>query len=363
LRVTVPLGHRALRGWLLWLWAAVLVMVMIGGITRLTGSGLSIVEWRPVTGLVPPLSDAAWQRAFDGYRSSPQFVHQNNWMALTDFKRIYFWEYVHRLWGRLLGFATLVPWLYFLWRRRMSREVALRTLSIVVLGGLQGAVGWLMVKSGLVDEPRVSHYRLAVHLLLGIGIGQWILWQALELHSPRQPALRATSRLRVACLFVLPLVALQVVYGAFMAGLHAGYVAATFPDMNGHYAPQVFFTGLPGRDFFDNPMAIHWLHRALALALLIYACVLSSQVRRRSLEVRAAAYLLLAATLGQAALGALTVVLRVPVGVAVAHQAGAYVLCSAAVLLVHAALGGVPSPQNQPLQASASDAGPALNRA
>jgi cytochrome c oxidase assembly protein subunit 15 len=361
--VSIRLGHRALRGWLLWLWAAVLVMVMIGGITRLTGSGLSIVEWRPVTGLVPPLSEAAWERAFDAYRSSPQFVHQNNWMLLADFKRIYFWEYVHRLWGRLLGFATIVPWLYFLWRRRMSREVALRTFSIVLLGGLQGAVGWLMVKSGLVDEPRVSHYRLAVHLLLGIGIGQWILWQALELHSPRQASSRPAAGLRAACLLVLPLVALQVVYGAFMAGLHAGYVAATFPDMNGHYAPGAFFNGLSGRDFLDNPLAIHWLHRALALALLLYTFALSLLLRRQPLEVRAGAYLLLAATFGQAALGALTVVLHVPVAVAVAHQAGAYVLCSAAVLLMHAALGGVSATLEQPLPARAADAPAALNRA
>jgi cytochrome c oxidase assembly protein subunit 15 len=334
---------RAVRGWLLTLWALVLVMVMIGGITRLTGSGLSMVEWRPVTGILPPIGDAAWQEAFVAYQQSPQFLQQNHWMTLGDFKQIFFWEYVHRLFGRLLGFAVVLPWVYFAWRRLMSGAVARRTLSVLLLGGLQGAVGWLMVKSGLVNEPRVSHYRLALHLLLGVGVGQWILWLALDLLAPRSKEFALTTGLRRAVLGLIPLLLLQLVYGAFMAGTRAGYLAATFPDMNGHYAPQAFFSSESSwRDLLDNPLSIHYLHRLLAFCIFAYVTSLVLALRRSRLEVRAAGYLLLAATFGQIALGALTVVLHMPLAVAVAHQGAAYVVCSAAVLLMHAALGAAP---------------------
>jgi cytochrome c oxidase assembly protein subunit 15 len=331
---------RAVRAWLLTLWALVLLMVMVGGITRLTGSGLSMVEWRPITGVLPPIGAAAWQKAFAAYQQSPQFRQQNHWMTLGDFRQIFFWEYVHRLFGRLLGFAVVLPWLYFAWRRLMSALVARRTASVLLLGGLQGAVGWYMVKSGLANEPRVSHYRLALHLVLGVGVGQWILWLALDLLAPRAQQHALTGWLRRAVLGLIPLLLLQLVYGAFMAGTHAGYLASTFPDINGRYAPQPFFTsGSLARDLLDNPLSIHYLHRFLALAILVYVTVLVLALRRSRLELRAAAYLLWAVALGQIALGALTVVLRMPVAVAVAHQGAAYVLCSAAVLLVHAALG------------------------
>lgn len=330
---------RAVRGWLLTLWVLVLLMVMIGGITRLTGSGLSIVSWRPVSGVIPPLSAAGWQAEFEAYQSSPQFLQQNHWMTLGDFKQIFFWEYLHRLFGRLLGVITIVPWLYFVWRRVLTGRLAWRTFSIVVLGGLQGVLGWWMVKSGLVNEPRVSHYRLAAHLVLGMGVGQWILWQALDLLSPRgATAPPASAGLRALIWAVVPILLCQVIYGAFMAGTHAGLVASTFPDMNGRYAPGHFFTGALLRDLLDNPLSIHYVHRALGFGLLLYTVGLVIAVRREPADLRAAALFLGLATLGQGALGALTVLLRVPVGVAVAHQGGAYVLCSAAVLLLHAAL-------------------------
>jgi cytochrome c oxidase assembly protein subunit 15 len=332
-------GQRAVRGWLLCLWALVLLMVMVGGVTRLTGSGLSMVEWRPVSGALPPLSAAAWQTEFAAYQHSPQFQQQNHWMTLGDFKQIFFWEYLHRLLGRAIGLATVLPWLYFVWRRVLTGGLAARTFSIVLLGGLQGVLGWWMVKSGLVNEPRVSHYRLAAHLVLGIGVGQWILWQALELlGESRPPPAAARAGLRAAIWAVVPILLCQVIYGAFMAGTHAGLIAPTFPDMNGHYAPGSFFTSSLSHDLFDNPLSIHYLHRALAFGLLLYAVTLVIALRREHADLRAAALFLCLATLGQGALGALTVLLRVPVGVAVAHQGGAYVLCSAAVLLLHAAL-------------------------
>jgi cytochrome c oxidase assembly protein subunit 15 len=355
-----PHETRAVRAWLLSLWALTMLMVMIGGITRLTGSGLSITEWRPVTGALPPIGQAAWQEAFEAYQHSPQFVHQNSWMTLADFQRIFFWEYVHRLFGRMLGFAFVMPWVYFVWKGRLSGPVARRTFSVLILGGLQGAVGWFMVKSGLVDEPRVSHYRLALHLLLGVSVGQWILWLALDLLAPREAPYALTGWLRRAVLGVIPLLLLQLVYGAFMAGTRAGFVSATFPDMNGHYAPQLFFTSRAWwRDALESPLAIHYLHRFLGFSVLGYVTLLAWALRRNRLELRAAAYLLLAATLGQLALGALTVVLHMPIALAVAHQAGAYVLCSAALLLVHAALGATPAPaadSGAPARASADAA-------
>lgn len=335
-----------MRGWLLCLWVLVLLMVMVGGITRLTGSGLSIVEWRPVSGALPPLSAAAWQTEFEAYQHSPQFQQQNHWMTLHDFKQIFFWEYLHRLLGRAIGMATVLPWLYFVWRRVLSGRLAARTFSIVLLGGLQGALGWWMVKSGLIHEPRVSHFRLAAHLVLGIGVGQWILWQALDLLGPRSAA-PARSGLRAAVWAVVPILLCQVIYGAFMAGTHAGLIAPTFPDMNGRYAPGSFFTSSLARDLLNNPLSIHYLHRALAFALLLYTATLAIALRRERADLRAAALFLCLATLGQGALGALTVVLRVPVGVAVAHQGGAYVLCSAAVLLLHAALRPAPQTRTQ----------------
>jgi cytochrome c oxidase assembly protein subunit 15 len=355
--------QRAVRAWLLSLWFLVLAMVMVGGITRLTGSGLSIVEWRPVTGALPPLNEQQWTEAFDAYRHSPQFVHQNSWMTLSDFKQIFFWEYLHRLLGRLIGFATFLPWLYFVVRGYMTRAVALRTFSLLLLGGLQGLLGWWMVKSGLVNEPRVSHYRLAAHLILAFGVGQWILWQALELLAPRDAraaeAERVPSRLRALALSVVPLLLLQIVYGAFMAGTRAGYLSATFPDMNGHYAPSYFFrSGALADSLLSNPVTIHYVHRVLAFVLLGYMAFVVFAMRQAHALARASAWLLLAATLGQGLLGVLTVVLRVPLGVAVVHQGGAYVLCGATVVFVHAVLSTAPSTTPRTGEARANTAAP-----
>lgn len=340
-----PRNLRALRAWLLCLWVGVWLMVVIGGVTRLTGSGLSIVEWRPVTGALPPLSHHAWQQAFDAYQRSPQYRVDNQWMTLADFQRIFFWEYVHRLWGRLLGVACLLPWLW-LWRSgRIDAAQARRTASILLLGGLQAAAGWYMVRSGLVNEPRVSHYRLALHLLLGMGVGQWILWQALDADgatlassaaaaSERSPRATRGDRMWVAGL--LPLLALQVVYGAFMAGMHAGYLSSTFPDMNGHYLPAAFFvSGSVWRAAVSSALAIHYLHRALALVVTAYVVMLAYRLRTAPRRQRVAAFAVLGAAGLQVLLGVLTVVWRVPLPMAAAHQAGGYLLVSAAVMLCH----------------------------
>jgi cytochrome c oxidase assembly protein subunit 15 len=327
---------RAVRVWLWTLWALVLAMVVVGGITRLTGSGLSITEWEPIVGAVPPTNDADWLAMFERYRATPQFHIQNAWMQLADFKRIFFWEYVHRLLGRLLGAAFFVPWLYFLVRRRLTRGAAQATFVALALGGAQGLLGWLMVASGLVDEPRVSHYRLAAHLLLAFSVGQYLLWLALQWRPPSS-AFHVPPIARRFAWALVAVLALQSMYGAFMAGKQAGLLYATFPDMNGRYAPAPFFAGPVLRELVDGPAAIHWVHRVLGFWVLAHAIALAAFVRRQVASV-CASRLALACALAaflQLNLGALTVIRRVPIDLAVGHQALAYVLLSLAVALCH----------------------------
>jgi cytochrome c oxidase assembly protein subunit 15 len=332
-----PRPDAAVRRWLYVVWALVLAMVVVGGITRLTGSGLSIVEWQPVTGILPPLSEQDWQALFAQYQASPQFREVNHWMGLADFKRIFFWEYVHRLLGRLIGFAVAVPFALFALQRKLSRSLALQILGVLVLGGLQGALGWYMVASGLVDEPRVSHYRLAAHLLLAFVTGSVVLWIALDLQGTTAVVVRSTRGMQVAVAGLIGLLLLQTVYGAFMAGTHAGHYAATFPDMNGRFAPGPFFTGASWlRDAVDSPPAIHYLHRAFAWLLLVYAFALFAWLRRGvSPSVRRAAAWMAFAVFLQLNLGALTVVNRVALPLAVFHQAVGFLVLSSAVLLLH----------------------------
>ena len=222
--------------WLMVVYAMVATMVLIGGITRLTGSGLSMVTWEPVMGLLPPTSDEAWRALFAQYQASPQFQQINHWMTLPDFKQIFFWEYVHRVFGRLIGLVFFFPWLVFTLRGMLRGRLALRAFVAFVLGGLQGLLGWYMVKSGLVDIPAVSHYRLAAHLSLAFFIGGYVLWLLLDLRD-RQPRRPNTSLASMGRWF-LGLTCLQIVFGAFMAGTRAGYLYQTFPDMNGVMVPQ-----------------------------------------------------------------------------------------------------------------------------
>ena len=325
------------RRWLYAIWFAILLMVAIGGITRLTESGLSIVQWKPLSGAIPPLNDADWRELFAQYKATPQFRLANHWMELADFKRIFFWEYVHRLWGRLLGVIVAVPFLYFLVRGKLPKRVSRQALGLFALGGLQGALGWYMVASGLVEQPRVSHLRLAAHLLLAFVTGALTLWFALDATAPRDSA-RRSRPLHVRLVWgLIALVLVQVVYGAFMAGTRAGYYYGTFPDMNGSYGPAPFFSAAWLADAFNSPMAIHWLHRFLGWLTFGYAAFVWAFLQRVEprLSVRRSAALLAAVVFVQFNLGALTVVHRVRLELAVAHQVMAYVLLSCAVLLLH----------------------------
>ena len=334
-------AERPIAFWLLVCCAMVLFMVVIGGITRLTESGLSITEWRPVTGVLPPLDDAQWQAEFDKYKAIPQYHAVHADMTLGEFKLIFFWEYLHRLWGRLIGVAYVVPFLYFLLRGRVSRRLAPRLTGLLVLGSLEGPLGWYMVKSGLAERIEVSQYRLAAHLVLAAVIFAAMLWVALDLLRPR--AERAfgprQARLRRGLTAVVGLVFLTLVAGAFVAGLRAGYVDNTFPLMEGGFAPADYWRLTPWYlNWFENVTAVQFDHRLLAettwaaiAALWLYGLRIELPDR-----ARAALHALFAMATIQAALGIATLLLVVPLPLGVAHQAGAMLLIAAAIAARHA---------------------------
>jgi heme a synthase len=332
-----PPGDRGVAVWLLVCCALVFAMVVVGGITRLTHSGLSIVEWQPIVGTVPPLDDSAWQEAFSKYRRTPEFRQVNPGMDLAGFKRIFWWEYAHRLLGRLTGAVFLLPLLWFAVRGRIGRPLAWKLAAIFALGGLQGAMGWYMVQSGLVDDPRVSQYRLAAHLGLALLIYGAMLWIALELLSPRAGATR--SALRRPALALAALVFAMAISGSFVAGIHAGLAYNTFPLMNGYVLPPGMFVIEPWYlNFFGNIATVQFDHRLIAWLLAFLVPWLWLWVRRAQASPRArmAAGLLLAALVLQIALGIATLLNAVPVPLAAAHQAGALLVFTAALLAAHA---------------------------
>lgn len=330
-------SDRQVAAWLLLCCALVFAMVMVGGVTRLTHSGLSIVEWQPIAGAVPPLDDAQWQEVFGKYRQTPEFRRVNPDMGLAEFKRIFWWEYFHRLLGRLIGAAFLLPLLWLALRGRITRALLPKLAGIFVLGGLQGALGWYMVESGLVADPRVSQLRLAAHLGFAFLIYAAMLWIALDLLLPR--AGRADSgKLRRAAAALLLLVFVMVLSGALVAGTHAGLEYNTFPLMNGRVVPSGLFAMEPWyRNFFDNLGTVQFDHRLIAWLLAFLVPWLWLRVRRAAAPRRArlAADLLLGALALQITLGISTLLLVVPVPLAAAHQAGALLVFTAALFLLH----------------------------
>jgi len=361
----------------------IFLMVVIGGITRLTESGLSITEWQPIAGVIPPLSDADWAREFDHYKAIPQYQAIHAGMTLDEFKAIFFWEYIHRLWGRLIGVAFGVPFLWFLWRRRLSWALAPKLALLFVLGGLQGALGWFMVESGLLpDRIEVSQYRLVAHLLAAVALYLAILWVALDLW--RRPATLTLPELRsgslplplrgrgadnpspalgreregpigtsrwegegvapasfrraLTALLVLALVTLAA--GGFVAGLRAGYVYNTFPLMNGYVVPPDYATASSWYlDPFESLAAAQFDHRALAELtwLSVIGMWLMSLRRDLASEMRAALNAMAIVATLQLGLGIATLLLVVPVSLAAAHQAGALLLVTAILVARHAA--------------------------
>jgi cytochrome c oxidase assembly protein subunit 15 len=338
---------RAVRLWLYAVAALVLAMVLVGGATRLTESGLSITEWQPVTGTLPPLNAAQWQTEFEKYQAIPQYRALNRGMSLSAFKTIYWWEWTHRLLGRTIGAAFLLPFLWFLWRGWVARRLRPRLWLIFGLGALQGAVGWWMVASGLADRVEVSQYRLATHLVLAGAIYVALIWTAQRLDDRPfplpAPAAEGTAgvRLRAGAIGLLILVLAQIYLGALVAGLRAGYVYNTWPLIDGAMLPRLsrlFFDVPLWRNFFENALTVQFDHRMLAYAILFCALFHAFDAMRlvKTGWVVVSAVVLAAAVAVQAALGILTLLGRVPIDLALMHQAMAMLVLTVAT--THAAL-------------------------
>ena len=321
--------RRAVALWLLLCAAMVFAIVVVGGITRLTRSGLSIVEWQPLIGVLPPLSEAQWQALFAKYQLTPEYKLVNLGMDLEGFKRIFWWEYLHRLLARTIGLVFLVPLLYFHWKRMLERPLAWKLWGILALGAAQGAMGWIMVKSGLIDDPKVSPVRLTAHLGLALAIFSAELWLALQLASRR---IAPFDALALALPFVIFAMALS---GGMVAGLRAGSAYQTFPLMNGHLVPPEALMLEPWwRNFLYNMATVQLVHRAFFWLLLVLVPVAWWRMRHTP-----AAHALLAAFALQAVLGISTLLMGVPVALGAAHQGGAVLLLGAALWNAHS--GGV----------------------
>ena len=330
----------ALRIWFGAIAAVTVLILVIGGITRLTHSGLSIVDWQPVTGIVPPLNDAQWTASFARYQQFPEFKQVRPYMTLDEYKSIFFWEYVHRLTARAIGLVFLIPFAWFYLSGALTRPLMTRALSLFALGALQGVAGWLMVRSGLVDRPNVSHYRLALHLMLAVTIFGLCVWLIRDLSDDTGATASATARARLRRLLIVLgcVLGLQIVWGAFVAGLKAGFVFNTFPLMGSALIPSAYFTFSPTvLNLLQHPAGVQWMHRLLGSLLVIGALMLVVVARRAQIDVTTRRYCiaLFWSIAAQYALGVLTLLQLVPTTLAVTHQAMAMAIVAFWVCAIH----------------------------
>jgi len=333
-------NNRQIAVWLLICCTLIFAMVVLGGVTRLTRSGLSMVEWDPIMGTIPPLSQGQWEETFEKYKQFPEYQKINEGMSLGEFKSIFWFEYGHRVLGRAIGLAFLLPLLYFMLAKKVTRSLVPKLVTMFILGGLQGLLGWYMVKSGLVDKPHVSQYRLTAHLAAAITIYGFIFWVALDLLLPKGGArdARTVAPLRRFGLLSTVSICLMIITGGFVAGTKAGFAFNTFPLMNGQWIPQGYMALDPWfSNFFDNIAAVQFNHRFGALLLCIIVLGYWFASRRFELvgRTRTVFHLLLAMLAIQMVLGIATLVYVVPVALGAAHQAGALVLFTIALMLNH----------------------------
>ncbi|MCB0395095.1 MAG: COX15/CtaA family protein [Flavobacteriales bacterium] len=330
-------GKRPLTLWLASGCLLIFAMVVIGGITRLTGSGLSMVEWKPVTGALPPLSEEAWQKAFEDYQQFPEFQQRNFHFTLDDFKSIYWWEYIHRLLGRLIGVVFVVPFIFFYRKKWITGSAVPRALILFAMGGFQGVLGWYMVQSGLDHNPHVSHYRLAAHLMTALATFSYAFWWILDIRRSGDERIQAPAILTWSKL-LLAILALQILYGAFVAGLKAGLVFNTWPKMGSQWvadgvtAMDPWWTGL-----IDGLAGVQFVHRTLAYGVALLALWLAFRIRKNpvwSLLHRTSLWLIIAVSM-QFILGVVTLLTGVPVVMGVLHQAGAFLLLAVVLSLCH----------------------------
>lgn len=338
------MDYKKTRPVAIWLYicaGAVFIMALIGAVTRLTDSGLSIVEWRPIMGALPPLNEAEWQRVFGLYQQIPEYEHRHSWMGLEDFKYIFFWEWFHRFWGRMIGVIYALPFFYFLLRGRIPKKYHLSFWIFLALGALQAWMGWYMVQSGLVDRLDVSHYRLAAHLGLAFVIFCLLFDMALKLSLPRTESAVSLAPLRSRIGFAFIMVFITMIWGAFVAGLNAGLVYNSFPMMGRYPWPSEGLDLSPlWTNFFENHAMVQFTHRLLALlsVLAIIRVVLKGRFFQMDARPRRVFNMLVPMVLIQAGLGIATLLTAVALPLAVAHQAGAMVLIALLIWAQHETL-------------------------
>ena len=335
---SIDSNHKAIAVWLLICCATIFGMIILGGVTRLTGSGLSMVEWAPIMGILPPLNQAEWQETFLLYQQFPEYQLKNFHMTLDDFKSIFWFEYGHRLLGRSIGIIFLLPFLFFLFRGKIEKALTPKLIIMFVLGGLQGLMGWYMVKSGLINDPHVSQYRLTAHLGLAVVIYTYMFWVALGLLYPKMNDIsqNVDNKIGRLALIITGIVVITILSGGFVAGTRAGFAFNTFPLMDGRLIPAGLFDQSPlWRNFFENIVTVQFDHRVLATLLFIMIPVFWLKAGKIELQplARTGRHLLLAALALQIMLGISTLLLVVPVALAAAHQAGAIILLTAALFI------------------------------
>ncbi|MBF0678935.1 MAG: COX15/CtaA family protein [Devosia sp.] len=311
--------------------AMVLAMVMVGGMTRLTGSGLSITTWKPISGIIPPLTQADWQAEFEGYKLIPQYEVYNHWMTLEDFKGIFWWEWGHRFLGRIIGFAFAIPFLVFLFQRRLTSDMTLPLAGLFILGGFQGFLGWWMVSSGLTELTSVSQYRLATHLTAALILLLALIWVARRMR-PEPVENTVTSFNKWAAAILLGLLVIQIAAGAFVAGIQAGMGFNTWPLMEGKFIPDGLYAHDPAwLSHFEDGLTVQFNHRMLAYLITIYAAVMVwLQARNHGFSgVHRWLVVIMALVVAQVALGIATLLSKINIDLAVAHQGLAFILASA----------------------------------
>lgn len=324
--------------WLLTGCLLIFLMVVIGGITRLTHSGLSMVDWNPIMGFIPPLNDADWNVAFEKYKLYPEYQLVNSHFTLDEFKSIFFWEYLHRVIGRVIGLVFIIPFIYFLIRKRLSKKVIFQSLILLAMGGLQGFIGWWMVKSGLVKNPDVSHYRLATHLITAFLTFAYTFWVALGLIYEDKNTVDFKG-LRLVLFFIFGATVIQIVYGAFVAGLNAGFVMNTFPKMGDQWINDSVTALTPfWTNFVEGIGGVQFIHRYLAYVVVSLILYFAITCRKYELTIRQkiATKTMLYAVGVQFLLGVFTLLYAVPVWLGVVHQVGAFLLLASLVYALHA---------------------------
>ena len=325
----------------IWYWSGaslVFLILVIGGITRLTGSGLSMTDWKPIMGAIPPLSESDWRAAFEQYKQFPEYQQLNRGMSLSDFQFIFFWEYLHRMIGRLIGFVFIIPFGWFLIKKKFDAKQLKRALLLLVLGASQGLMGWFMVQSGLIDVPHVSHYRLAAHLSLAFIIFGFCVWFALDLYPNRSKRQAGAPELRKWLWAFFLLLSVQIVWGAFVAGLNAGYIYNTFPKMNEFWIPPQLWMMEPAIvNLFENMVTVQFVHRLLATILGLMAIGL--WVRAHQTETSKQTKFWIVATVillfVQYLIGVYTLLYGVPLWMGVLHQAAAMILFGVVIGAIH----------------------------